>query len=100
MTEQLSGREHQSLRRRIHGHVRGLFNDVEAFEVNPHRVGGIGDSSVSERVRSQEVAELIVPARLRNPEDGYQGDAQYYYAGSHRQHCKSAPPREAYERLL
>ena len=51
MPQQLPHRKHQSLRRWVHRHIRGMLNDVEALEVNPHRMCGIRDLSVRERVR-------------------------------------------------
>ncbi len=63
MAEPLSGREYQSLRRRVHRHVGGLLNLVQSFEVLPHRVRGVGQASVGEGVGGEQVTEFIFPAR-------------------------------------
>ena len=49
---------------------------------------------MSERIRREEVAELIVPSRLRNSEYRNQGDAQRDSASSHSKHGESSPPRQ------
>src|SRR5579884_3045194 len=82
MTEKLPGREDQSLPGRIHRHIRGLLDDVEAFEMHPHGVSRIGKPAVSERVRREQIAEFIVKARLRYPEDGYECGADHDDAGA------------------
>src|SRR5271166_3403052 len=63
MTQHLTQGQHQALRRRIHRRIRGMLNDVEALEKYPHRMRGIREAAVSERIGSEEIAEFIVPAR-------------------------------------
>lgn len=41
------------------------MKDVEALEVFPERVGAVGEPAVRERIRRQQVAELIAEGRFR-----------------------------------
>jgi hypothetical protein len=75
MTEELAGREDQAFSRRIHGGICGSLDDVEALEVGPHRVGGIGKFAVSEGIGRQQIAELVVEVGLGNAENGDEGSA-------------------------
>src|SRR4029077_610225 len=97
MPEQLPRRQYQPLRRGIHRHVRGMLDDVEALEVNPHRVSGVCDSPVSIRVRGKQVAVLVVPVRVHNSEYWDEHDTDDHYPGSHGKYSKSSTPSQVAE---
>ena len=84
MPQQLPCRQNQSLRRRIHRYVCWAFDDVEAFEVNPHGMSGVRDFPVSERIRREQIAELVVPPRVRNAKDRDERSPNYNYSRPHR----------------
>jgi hypothetical protein len=50
-----------------------MLDDVETFEVNPHGVRGIGQTSVGEGIGSEQVAEFVMGRWLRDAEYGNQG---------------------------
>ena len=81
MPEPFAGRQHQSLRRRVHRHVGRLLDDVEALEVHPHGMWRIGHAPVREGVGGKQITEFIIPARGGNAKHGNQGDAK----GNHQQ---------------
>src|SRR5881275_608684 len=62
----LTGCKKQSLRRVKHRHVGRPLIDMECFEVDPHGVRRIGEPAVSERVRHQQIAELVMDSRNRD----------------------------------
>jgi hypothetical protein len=51
--------ENQTLRWRILGHIRGPLDDMETFEMHPHRMSCVGQSPVSESVRCEQIAEFV-----------------------------------------
>ena len=59
------------------------MNDVEALKMNPHGMAGIGQPAVSESVSGEQVAELVMVARLGNTEDGEERDSNYDHTQSH-----------------
>ena len=75
MAEHLPRGEHQSLAGWVHRHIGWLLNDVETFEVDPHRVYGIRETAVRESVGREQIAELVVPGRLRHAPQRNQRDA-------------------------
>ena len=66
MSQTLAQRQDQALRRRIHGHVSRLLDDMKALEMHPHRMGRIREPAVREGVSGQKIAELVMPARFRD----------------------------------
>ena len=92
MPQQLPDRKHQPLRRRIHRHISRLLDDVEALKMHPHWVGGIRDSSMRESVCREQVAELIVPSRLRDSEDRDECDSNGQNYDPHGKYRKLPPP--------
>ena len=86
MSQQLPGGQHESLCRRVHRLVRGMFDDVEALKVNPHGVGRIRKPPVGEGVRRQQVAELVVPSRLWNSKNWHERGAQQKYPCPHHEY--------------
>ncbi len=46
---------------------------MEALEMLPHRRGGIRESTVGERVRGQQMTELVVNVGLRDRHDREEG---------------------------
>jgi hypothetical protein len=52
--------QEDTLCRVIHRSVRGLLNFMEGLKVLPHRVRGIGQMAVRERVRHKQITELVV----------------------------------------
>jgi len=71
-----------------------MFDDVEALEVNPHRVGNICQFPMSKGIRREKVAEFIVPPWLRNAKNRNERDANRYYPRSNRKHSQSTSPRK------
>jgi hypothetical protein len=63
-------------------------------------VGGIGELAVSERVGREQIAELIVEARLGNAEDGDQRDTDGDYAESDEEYGEALAARQAGESTL
>ena len=47
-----------------------MKDNVKAFKMRPHRVGRIRKPPVSERVRGQEIAEVIVERGRGDRRDG------------------------------
>jgi len=66
MAEKLAESEGDRLSWRIHSGIGGVEGDVESFEISGHRMRRIGDVAVSEHVRLQKVAKLVVGVRLRD----------------------------------
>src|SRR5438067_12412574 len=60
-----AGGQSQSLGGRIHRHIGWQLVDVEALEVLPHRMRGVGETAVREGIPGQEIAELVVLLRAR-----------------------------------
>src|SRR5713226_1989153 len=73
--DDLAKSKKQTLRGVIHGTVSGLLIDVESFKVNPHRMRGIGDSTMSEGVSHEQIAEFVVDGWLRNWFNGQHCDS-------------------------
>ena len=94
MSQTLAGRQNQPLRRRIHGHVRGLLNDVKTFEVNGHGMGRIRQPAVRERIGSQKVTEFVVPTGFRNAKKWNQGSARSENQQAHNQYADRSPSRQ------
>src|SRR5208283_2840444 len=92
--------ENQALCGRIHRHVGGLLDDVEAFEVDPHGVRGIGEPAVSEGVGCEQIAELIVPARLWDTENRNEAGSEYDYAKADQKHGEPLSPGQTGEATL
>ena len=53
-----------------------MKDDVEAFEMDPHGVGWIGEASMSQRVRQKQVTELVMNCGHRDRQDGQQDRAK------------------------
>ena len=64
MPPELSGGKDQPLSGGIHRHIGRPLNHVEGLKMNPHGMGGIGEVAVSKGVGGEQVAELVVGARL------------------------------------
>ena len=62
--------------------------------MNPHRMCGIGDPPMGERVGGQQIAEFVIPARLWHSQNRDQRDAHDDYSGSHYKYREWAPPRQ------
>jgi len=58
----------------VFGGIGGLLQNVESFEVLPELVRWIGETSGSECIRGQQVAEFVVNRGLRNMQPRQQGD--------------------------
>jgi hypothetical protein len=71
------------------------LNDVEAFEMNPHGMRGIGKPAVSEGVGREQVAEFVIEAGLRNAEDGDQAYTNCDYAESSEEYAEALVPCQA-----
>src|SRR5207245_2479986 len=61
--------EEYSLCRKVNRSVSGLLNYVEGFEMNPHRVGWVGQAAMRKSIRSEQIAEVIVDDRFRHREN-------------------------------
>src|SRR2546426_6513882 len=57
--------------------------------MHPHGVSGIGDAARRESVSCEQIAELIVPARLRNSNDRDKGSAKCEAEHGNQQNRKS-----------
>ena len=53
-----------------------MLDHMKRVEENPHRVRRIRHAPVPERVRSQQIAELVVNFRLRHGHPGQQREAR------------------------
>ena len=71
----LSEGHDQALSRGEHGGVSRVPEHIKGLEVDPQRVGRVGEAPVSECVCGQQVTELIVKRRRGDGEDGQQGGA-------------------------
>src|SRR5271157_5416632 len=60
-------------------------------------MGGVSDSSVRESIRREQIAELIVPSRLWNPQYGDERASNRKHAGAHGEHGEPSPPRQLAE---
>ena len=65
----LSDGHHHALSRWVLRCVGWLKKDVEALEMLPHRVRPVRQPAARERVRGEEIAELVVGSRLRHPQE-------------------------------
>ncbi len=65
-TEHLPQREDQSLSGWILGGIGGLLKHVHGFEMNPERVGRIGETALGESVCLKQIAEFVMNQRLWN----------------------------------
>ncbi len=74
--------------------------DVHALEVDPQGVLGVHEAAVREGVRHQQVAELVVGARLRSGEPREQQRAQEQRRQGGRQNRQLPAPGEARQRTL
>src|SRR5438874_7007797 len=52
-----------------------MFNDVEALEMNPHRMSGIRKPPMLESIRDQQMRKFILDGGFRNRRDGKDGQA-------------------------
>src|SRR5258705_8490352 len=66
MAKDLTERQNQALRGRVHGGVLRKPIYVKGFEADPHGMWRIGQTSVREGITHQQVAEFVVNARDRN----------------------------------
>ena len=64
--DNLTGCKNQSLRGLGEALIGGLLEDTERFEMDPHRVRGIGQASVSKRVGRKQISEFVMNHRLWN----------------------------------
>ena len=60
-----------------------MLVDVKTFEVRPHRMRGIGQPARSERVRRQQVAELVMNEGLGNRLKGKNRQPQHNRRRAH-----------------
>jgi hypothetical protein len=74
-----------------------MFDDVETLEVNPHGMSGVRDSPVGECIRRKQIAELIVPARMRNAKHRDKRSPNHNYPGPHHKYGKPSPLSQATE---
>jgi hypothetical protein len=95
MTEELSARQNQTFGWRIDRHVRGLLDDVETLEVNPHGMSRVSESSVRKSIASEQVAELVVGAGLRNAENRNEHNTNDNDAEADKHDCKASAPGHA-----
>src|SRR5439155_8017427 len=72
----LSEGEEQALGRVVDRGVGRFLVDVEAFEVDPHGVSGVGEASVGEGVGHEQVAEFVVDAGDGDGFDGEDGEPE------------------------
>src|ERR1700690_46475 len=71
-----------------------MLNDVEALEVYPHRMGRIGQASVSKSIGRQQITELVVYFRLGNSKQWNQSDSKQKNEQSDQQHGEFFLPCE------
>jgi len=62
----LTQSHHGALCRRIFGHIGRLLKNVHGLKMGPHRVCGIGQTSLCKSVRGKQITEFIVNLRHRN----------------------------------
>src|SRR5205814_1879511 len=68
--------------------------------MHPHGVSGIGYPARHESVSCEQIAELIVPARLRNSNDRDEGGAKCEAEHGSQHNRKSPAPCDFHEALL
>src|SRR5258708_11560620 len=66
MAEDLTERQNQALRGRVHGGVLRKPIYVKGFEADPHGMRWIGQAPVREGITHQQVTEFVVNAGDRN----------------------------------
>src|SRR5580704_13113669 len=86
MAEKLTDRQNGTLGGRVLGHIRRMLVDVERVEVDPHWMGRIRKPAMSERIRSQQITELIPNVRDRYRKDRQQSDSQKCGSGGYQCH--------------
>ena len=64
--EKFSGCQYKALRGKVHGRIGGLHGDVDAFKMDPHGRGGIGEAAVEEGVGGEKEAEVVWDKRQGN----------------------------------
>src|SRR5208337_382999 len=81
-------------------HIGGFLINVNTLKVNPHGVSWIRHTPVRERVRCQQVAEIVVKTWLGNGEVGQQGRTYRQCQEAHHEDGKGAPPCQAAEEFF
>src|SRR5206468_2653511 len=77
---------------------------MEALEMNPQRMRGVGEPSVSQRVAGQQIAELIMPAWLGNTQQRDKNNARSQHEETDQNNGKSLAmsylEKESFERAV
>ena len=93
----LARRQNQSLRRVVHGSIGRMLDDVHAFEVHPHGMGGVGEAARSESIRRQEIAELVGDDGLADGQHGQEESARGQGGGAGEEDGQGSPARQVAE---
>lgn len=73
--DQLTDGQGESLGGWILGHVGRLLDDMKTLKMHPHRVCGIRQAPMGERIRRKQVAKLIVDLGFGDSRDQPNGGA-------------------------
>jgi len=83
--------QQQPLGRIVHRCVCGFLVDVKSFEMHPHRMSWIRQTSMGERIGGQQVAEFVMNRRFGNRQYRQHSCPRGKRRESNDDHCEPGP---------